>query len=585
MHEEPIDRSRDLWIERKRRFEQEEAARRDELLDARYRSAHEGSSRFSPPHQSNHDPRYAHLPPSTAHPANARHASSPRSQLPLSLHPPAVSPADEEAAMREDVATTALKRRRLGDGLDRDDRRRDEPINGARSPPFRRADGATHSAPRYLDERDAYVDDLRSPLNPPYANRPNGRLSPLDRPMHSPNSVGGGPLPPMQDGAHRPSVLSSSNYDDSLDHGPGMLARRRGDAAQAKASRLHIDTGSGSAFEASALGRSSSGIAKSAPPQKLSFGFDNRDHPLPQDQAPREANLRPNHASQQPSQPLAPARPEQQQRHVSGSRQAESSDALRREERDDVPGLREGRLPEIPHTANPLARQGPSTRLAGGGHIPQTATLPSPAYHTTQFARGHPGGRQAYNPPPTARLPEHLRSPPSSKPHFLSLFSDFYDSLYDSRTLKATLEDQIKRSNTLLQTLQSSRRVLEETVERRVRDERVLWEGRVRGLEARVRELEAKTGTDYDDEPLSRSSELAALKGNAHATSASSSRKGSAPLSASDAAAVVAEKAEENIGSKPSSRERSPLTAPAKRLSSSSCNNKDEDEGDQLQDD
>lgn len=477
--------------------------------------------------------------------------------------------------MRDDPAATALKRRRLGDGLDRDDRRRDEAPNGGRSPPFRRADVAPHSAPRYLDERDTYAEDLRSPLNPPYANRSNGRLSPLDRPMHSPNSAAGGPPPPMQDG-HRPSVLLSSNYDDGLDHGPGMLARRRGDAAQAKASRLHIDTGSGSAFEASALGRSSSGIAKSAPPQKLSFGFDNRDHPLPQDQAPREANLRSNLSSQQPPQPFAPARAEQQQRLVSGPRQPESSDAFRRDEREDVPGLREGRLPDMPHTANPLARQGPSTRLPGGGHVPQTATLPSPAYHTTQFARGHPGGRQTFNPPPTARLPDHLRSPPSSKAHFLSLFSDFYDSLYDSRTLKATLEDQIKRSNTLLQTLQSSRRVLEETVERRVRDERVLWEGRVRGLEARVRELETKVGTaEYEDEPLSRQVELAANgKG-----SGNGGVVGSGKVGASDASGV--EKGEEGGGG--AERERSPLVAGKGRASTAS--NKDEEEGDQLQDD
>ena len=462
--------------------------------------------------------------------------------------------------MREDPATSALKRRRLGDGLDRDDRRRDETGSGGRSPPFRRSDGAPHSAQRFLDERDAYAEDLRSPLNAPYANRSNGRLSPLERPAqgHSPASVGG-PLPPMHDG-HRPSVLSASSFDDGLDHGPSMpgLARRRGDLAQAKASRLHIDTGSGSAFEAAALAKSSSGIAKSAPPQKLSFGFDSRDHPMPQDQAPRESNLRPNH-SLQVSQPVAHPRSEQQ-RLVSGSRPAESSESFRRDEREDMLGLREGRMPEMPHTANPLARQGPSTRLPGG-HVPQTATLPSPAYHTTQFARNHPAGRQAYNPPPTARLPDHLRSPPSSKAHFLSLFSDFYDSLYDSRTLKATLEDQIKRSNTLLQTLQSSRRVLEETVERRVREERVLWEGRVRGLEARVRELEAKTGTSDYDADVSRPAE-AVSKPSTNAVS---------PAKATPAAADASE-------DKAASRERSPAD---KKQSP----NKDEEEGDQLQDD
>lgn len=572
MHEEPIDRSRDLWIERKRRFEQEEAIRRDELLDARYRSTIDGAGRYSPPRQAPQDPRYSHLPPSGPTLPNARHASSPRSQLPLPLNP---NTADDDVAMREDPAATALKRRRLGDGLDRDDRRRDEPGSGARSPSFRRADGASHSGQRYFDERDAYQDDLRSPLNPPYANRSNERLSPHDRPAHSPASGAGGPLPHMQD-PHRPSVLSASSYDDNLDHGPGMLARRRGDAAQAKASRLHIDTGSGSAFESTGLVKSSSGIAKSAPPQKLSFGFDSRDHPMPQDQPPRESNIRPNPSSLQAPQPSALARGEPQQRLVSGSRLAESSESFRREEREDTLGLRDGRMPDMPHTANPLARQAPATRLQGGGHVPQTATLPSPAYHTTQFARAHPGGRPAYNPPPTALLPDHLRSPPSSKAHFLSLFSDFYDSLYDSRTLKATLEDQIKRSNTLLQTLQSSRRVLEETVERRVREERVLWEGRVRGLEARVRELETKTGTaDYNEEPMSRPpTELASKQQHA------SNHVGASATAFSKPDAVV-ERAEDGA-MKPASRERSPII---KQQTSSVHSNKDDEEGDQLQDD
>lgn len=561
MHEEPLDRSRDLWLERKRRYEQEEAARRDDVLDARYRSNHEGSSRYSPPpRQPLHDPRYSQLPPSSLHPSSARHADGPRTQL-----APNASASDEDAAMREDAATTALKRRRLGDELDRDERRRDEPTSGGRSPPFRRGEGASHPAHRFLDERDAYADDLRSPLNPPYANRSNGRLSPMERPAAYSPASGAGPLPPMQD-SHRPSVLSSSSYDEGLDHGSSMpgLARRRGDAAQAKASRLHIDTGSGPAFEAAAHSKSSTGIAKSAPPQKLSFGFDSREPPLPQDQALRDNNLRPHH-SLQASQSLAHPRSEQQ-RLVAGSRPAEES--FRRDERDDMLGLREGRsIPDVPHTANPLARQGPSTRLPGG-HVPQTATLPSPAYHTTQFARGHAGGRQAYNPPPTARLPEHLRSPPSSKAHFLSLFSDFYDSLYDSRTLKATLEDQIKRSNTLLQTLQSSRRVLEETVERRVREERVLWEGRVRGLEARVRELEAKTGTSTYDDEVARSAEAAATKPAANANAAAKSPA----AAAGDAGDATEDKVE--------SRERSP----AERSKVAVAAAKDEEERDQLQD-
>lgn len=98
------------------------------------------------------------------------------------------------------------------------------------------------------------------------------------------------------------------------------------------------------------------------------------------------------------------------------------------------------------------------------------------------------------NPPQTARLPDHLRSPPSNKTQFLALFSNFYDSLQDSRTLKATLEDQVRRSNTLLQTLQRSARVLELTVERRLNAERSVWESKVQALEERCQRLERRTG-------------------------------------------------------------------------------------------
>ena len=163
---------------------------------------------------------------------------------------------------------------------------------------------------------------------------------------------------------------------------------------------------------------------------------------------------------------------------------------------------------------------------ASRAFVPQTATLPSPAYHTTKFigqaggagvpinananANNHsslreqvpPGPRTAgFNPPVTARLPDHLRSPPSSKTQFLSLFSNFYDSLQDSRTLKATLEDQVRRSNTLLQTLRNSARVLEVTVERRLNTERSVWEQKVHALEERCRRLERRTGAGSPTPP------------------------------------------------------------------------------------
>lgn len=84
----------------------------------------------------------------------------------------------------------------------------------------------------------------------------------------------------------------------------------------------------------------------------------------------------------------------------------------------------------------------------------------------------------------------------ASKAQFLSLFSSFYDSLSDSRTLKLTLEDQVRRSNALLQTLQKSTRVLEATVERKLAEERAGWEVRVGRLEEQVRILTARLGDE-----------------------------------------------------------------------------------------
>ncbi|PWN47290.1 hypothetical protein IE53DRAFT_257246 [Violaceomyces palustris] len=422
----------------------------------------------------------------------------------------------------------------------------------------------------YPEERDRDVELA------PQHHKPNGGRapSPDDRDRdraYSQRSPGVGPrsVPSLASNFGRPSVLAGGPEGNGYDHGggdrggpgpmadrggqvPGGLARRRGDAAQAKASRLHIDTGSGSSasFDGPPQGtlmvpsRSMGGIAKSAPAHKLTFGSESREIPSSQfelgrreDPVMRQGGGGPSQPSHQPgnfqsssNHPNHPAATGSHRAHAGSGRVGEQVGHYTR--RED--GSREFTSPsqggpirnhpsaEMPHTANPISRhqqayaqQQQQPPMSSRSYVPQTATLPSPAYHTTQFMRtGAPpmpadrerpgsihGGERTLpprtaglNPPPTARLPDHLRSPPSSKTQFLALFSNFYDSLADSRTLKATLEDQIKRSNTLLQTLQRSSRVLEETVDRRLREERIIWEGRVRGLEGRVRELEAKLG-------------------------------------------------------------------------------------------
>ncbi|KAN0059779.1 hypothetical protein ACQY0O_008353 [Thecaphora frezii] len=504
MQEEPIDRHRDPWMDRKRRADHEDVKRRDDM-EGRY---HDGSGRRmnSPPGPGRPDARLA--PPGPLD--GSRNGYSPRTQLPSINN---LTNGAEEQMPRED-GDTAYKRRRLADGPDGvEERRRDGSItppdhgtSATRSPQHPPRSDMRPPHHRFGDEREFRSDDPRSPRDGHIGPRPNCNDSPLDdsdRPMRSPGA-GGVTLPPVHD-MRRPSVLLGGP-EDSPDGGSSIpgLARRRGDAAQAKASRLHIDTGSGTAgaFDMHSTSSRSGGVAKSAPPQKLTFEREAMEAPMPYEPGRREGPRAayPQAAGNQP--PLTAVQPPRDFRAVSGSRFHEFNEpSSRKDPRDEALGPRDGlRMPEMPQTANPLARHGPGLgRGMGGppgGYVPQTATLPSPAYHTTQFARGGANASRSYGlqPPQTARLPEHLRSPPSSKAHFLGLFSDFYESLHDSRTLKATLEDQIRRSNTLLQTLQNSRRVLEETVERRVREERVLWEGRVRGLEARVRDLEARNG-------------------------------------------------------------------------------------------
>lgn len=330
------------------------------------------------------------------------------------------------------------------------------------------------------------------------------------------------------------AMLVEDGFDSNV-----PLARRRGDAAHAKASRLHIDTGSsepssgggiGSNLESGTIRKSLSsmsmhGIAKSAPPHKMSFTdreglpFDPRGEPPPLHSTSRAYANGPL-ASTQPYYPSVYTRKEAASQETHNFNDASPNHSRRTEygpQHQQVASQNQSQHPSHRHGLSSVAT--PLTAMRSNAFIPQTATLPSPAYHTTHFMRnpmgqdvrgsssaagatGAPPKTAGLNPPQTARLPEHLRSPPSSKTQFLSLFSNFYDSLTDSRTLKATLEDQVRRSNTLLQTLQKSSRVLELTVDRRVREERILWESKVQALEDRCLRLEKQLGTATEDGPL-----------------------------------------------------------------------------------
>ncbi|KAL4401368.1 hypothetical protein ACI68E_001007 [Malassezia pachydermatis] len=145
--------------------------------------------------------------------------------------------------------------------------------------------------------------------------------------------------------------------------------------------------------------------------------------------------------------------------------------------------------------------------------LPQNAALPSPAYHTCHIGQGMMqanmdrtnGAADTSSRTADTSIDGSTIQPksPVNKMNFLSLFADFYDSLSDSRSLKATLEHQIRASNTLLQTLQRSSKVLEEAVDQRLQQETKAWETRLQRMESRLNELEARLSSSKSDKTLS----------------------------------------------------------------------------------
>ncbi|GAA5919896.1 hypothetical protein JCM1841_002102 [Sporobolomyces salmonicolor] len=91
-------------------------------------------------------------------------------------------------------------------------------------------------------------------------------------------------------------------------------------------------------------------------------------------------------------------------------------------------------------------------------------------------------------PPPPPTTTTMTSTPPSaSKTAFLSLFAAFYDALADSRVLSATLDAQVQRAASLLQTLRRSEAVFDAMLERESE-----WRERCDGLARRVEEVEAR---------------------------------------------------------------------------------------------
>ncbi|KAI8881144.1 hypothetical protein K501DRAFT_334934 [Backusella circina FSU 941] len=93
----------------------------------------------------------------------------------------------------------------------------------------------------------------------------------------------------------------------------------------------------------------------------------------------------------------------------------------------------------------------------------------------------------------------------TQKQKFLQPFEHLYDNIEQTRTLKSTLDDQIRRSSSLIQTLQSSGTMVEGLVRRQVRDMvDQSFESRLRECHERITRLENQQEQDVLNQLLNR---------------------------------------------------------------------------------
>lgn len=204
--------------------------------------------------------------------------------------------------------------------------------------------------------------------------------------------------------------------------------------------------------------------------------------------------------------PSVRSAPPQQRHFDSDARLPPPSLLFRASQRENPPEIDDVRKRQLATSLHQQDLQGyfPTSSGTPRMYLPPQGALPSPAYHTVRMdphmprvnvermhaAYEHPV--RVTDAPDAESVSAPPRSPMAHKAQFLSLFSDFFDSLADSRTLKATLEHQIRASNALLQTLQRSNEVFEQAVEQRVKQEAKAWEAHFSRLEARIKQLEAR---------------------------------------------------------------------------------------------
>lgn len=151
-----------------------------------------------------------------------------------------------------------------------------------------------------------------------------------------------------------------------------------------------------------------------------------------------------------------------------------------------------------PHSAHPTSRdnklyqQYVASPSLYGGHHPHTKPQPS------SYQRNHEStlAVNAASVPLPPKTPTTNSFAALQRQQYLQPFEHLFDTIETTRTLKSTLDDQIRRSSSLMQTLQASATTIEGLVRNQVKEAQ--WEmmsqleQTMDGLVCRIEAIEAK---------------------------------------------------------------------------------------------
>ncbi|KDQ20818.1 hypothetical protein BOTBODRAFT_319473 [Botryobasidium botryosum FD-172 SS1] len=160
-------------------------------------------------------------------------------------------------------------------------------------------------------------------------------------------------------------------------------------------------------------------------------------------------------------------------------------------------------------TGTPVSRSyptggpnGSNVSLNSPTHPPAPATAGPSSFSASvrSHAVPHMGTTSSISTPQVPTFPSHAYQHPTStsvehpdKASFMSMFSSFYDSLADAHRLKKWLDDQVRKSSNLYQSLEQSSETFEELVDSKVRQAKEESRREIEDLRKRLELLENKS--------------------------------------------------------------------------------------------